>query len=177
VTPLRGKICKFMSLPGLTEARKEEFMRSFAWLKNYRKRPAAADGDFDNHAATRFGLGMGRRLVDGPRYRSRSLAAQPPLDAGALRQRRHRPDRRSENPAARSALGDADKPPANVLRRMAAAARIRSAWTFGLMRSAAVRGWAMSPVLNSGLEEKMIFATAFKNFAPKGSRRPSSAAF
>ena len=78
----------------------------------------------------------------------------------------------------------ADKPPANVLAaagrlccRMAAAARIRSAWTFGLMRSAAVRGWAKVPCLNSGLEEKMSLATAFRNFAPKGSRRRSSAAF
>jgi hypothetical protein len=43
----------------------------------------------------------------------------------------------------------ADKPPASLLaaagrllRRMAAAARMRPAWTFGLMRPAAVRGWA-----------------------------------
>jgi hypothetical protein len=36
---------------------------------------------------------------------------------------------------------------------------------------------SLSIRLNSGLEEKMSLATAFKNFAPKGSRRPSSAAF
>jgi hypothetical protein len=79
----------------------------------------------------------------------------------------------------------ADKPPANVLaaagrlvlRGMDAAARIRPAWTFGLSATSSGARLSQVPRLNSGLEEKMSLAPAFRNFAPKGSRRPSPAAF
>jgi hypothetical protein len=94
-----------------------------------------------------------------------------------FRQRRHRPDRQSENPPARSALEGRGQAPR---KRAAPHGRGGEDSVRFDFRAYAISGGSrlgQVPCLNSGLEEKMSLATAFKNFAPKGSRRPSSAVF